>query len=62
MAAPEQRLCSHCDLNRTETELHFLTECSKYTDIGQDLRRRKTHEAAAEAGRLYNYAKRAFTG
>ncbi len=30
---PEQRLCSHCDLNQTETELHFLTECSKYTDI-----------------------------
>ncbi len=30
---PEQRLCSHCDLNQMETELHFLTECSKYTDI-----------------------------
>ncbi len=30
---PEQRLCSLCDLNQTETELHFLTECSKYTDI-----------------------------
>ena len=29
----EQRLCSHCDLNQMETELHFLTECSKYTDI-----------------------------
>ncbi len=28
-----QRLCSHCDLNQMETELHFLTECSKYTDI-----------------------------
>ncbi len=32
---PEQRLCSHCDLNQMETELHFLTECSKYTDIRQ---------------------------
>ncbi len=30
---PEQRLCSHCDLNQMEKELHFLTECSKYTDI-----------------------------
>ncbi len=30
---PEQRLCSHFDLNQMETELHFLTECSKYTDI-----------------------------
>ncbi len=30
---PEQRSCSHCDLNQMETELHFLTECSKYTDI-----------------------------
>ncbi len=30
---PEQRLCLHCDLNQMETELHFLTECSKYTDI-----------------------------
>ncbi len=30
---PEQRLCSHCDLNQLETELHFLTECSKYTYI-----------------------------
>ncbi len=30
---PEQRLCSHFDLNQIETELHFLTECSKYTDI-----------------------------
>ncbi len=30
---PEQRLCSHGDLNQMETELHFLTECSKYTDI-----------------------------
>ncbi len=29
---PEQRLCSHCDLNQMDTELHFLTECSKYTD------------------------------
>ncbi len=29
---PEQRLCSHCDLNQIETELHFLTECPKYTD------------------------------
>ncbi len=28
-----QRLCSHCDLNQMETELHFLTECPKYTDI-----------------------------
>ncbi len=35
MAAPEQRLCSHCDLNQMETELHFLTECSKYTDYKQ---------------------------
>ncbi len=26
-------MCSHCDLNQMETELHFLTECSKYTDI-----------------------------
>ncbi len=31
--APEQRLCSHRDLNQMETELHFLKECSKYTDI-----------------------------
>ncbi len=30
---PEQRLCSHCDLNQMETELQFLTEGSKYTDI-----------------------------
>ena len=30
---PEQRLCSHCDLNQMETELHFLTECSKYQTI-----------------------------
>uniref|UniRef100_A0A671PRE8 Uncharacterized LOC107702177 n=1 Tax=Sinocyclocheilus anshuiensis TaxID=1608454 RepID=A0A671PRE8_9TELE len=26
---PERRLCSHCDLNQMETELHFLTECSR---------------------------------
>ncbi len=30
---PKQILCSHCDRNQMETELHFLTECSKYTDI-----------------------------
>ncbi len=29
----EDRLCSHCMLGVTETELHFLTECTKYTDI-----------------------------
>ncbi len=29
----EDRLCSHCMLGVTETELHFLTECPKYTDI-----------------------------
>ncbi len=26
---PEQRLCSQCNLNQMETELHFLTECSR---------------------------------
>ncbi len=30
---PEKRLCSLCDLNQMETELHFLTECSKYMDM-----------------------------
>ncbi len=30
---PEKRLCSLCDLNQMETELHFLTECSIYMDM-----------------------------
>ncbi len=29
----EDRLCSHCMLGVTETELHFLTECTKYTHV-----------------------------
>ncbi len=29
----EDRLCSHCMLGVTETALHFLTECTKYTHI-----------------------------
>ncbi len=29
----EDRLCSHCMLGLTETELHFLTECPKYLNI-----------------------------
>ncbi len=29
----EDRLCSQCMLGVTETELHFLTECTKYKDI-----------------------------
>ncbi len=29
----EDRLCSHCMLGEIETELHFLTECTKYLNI-----------------------------
>ncbi len=29
----EDRLCSHCMLGLTETELHFLTECPKYLTL-----------------------------
>ena len=29
----EARLCSHCELSVVETELHFLTECSRYESI-----------------------------
>ncbi len=29
----EDRLCLHCMLGVTETELHFLTECTKYTHV-----------------------------
>lgn len=29
----EDRLCSHCTLGVMETELHFLTECTKYQTI-----------------------------
>ncbi|XP_066509001.1 C-type lectin domain family 4 member F-like [Hoplias malabaricus] len=29
----ERRVCQHCPLNRPETELHFLTECTKYNQI-----------------------------
>ncbi len=30
LVSREDRLCSHCMLGVTETELHFLTECPKY--------------------------------
>jgi hypothetical protein len=26
----EARLCSHCDLNKVETEIHFLVECPTF--------------------------------
>ncbi len=39
-----QRLCSHCDLNQMETELHFLTECSKYTERRERERRERESE------------------
>jgi len=29
----EERLCSHCSLGTVETELHFLTQCTKYVEI-----------------------------
>ena len=29
----EERLCQQCQQNRPETELHFLTECTKFTQI-----------------------------
>ena len=29
---PEQRICDHCTLNKTEDELHFLMECPLYHD------------------------------
>ena len=31
----EERLCSHCDTEEIETELHFLTKCNKYEQIRQ---------------------------
>ncbi len=41
---------SHCDLNQMETELHFLTECSKYTDIRRSVLRQNT----ADPSHIYN--------
>ena len=29
----ENRLCPHCEQGTVETELHFLTQCTKYEDI-----------------------------
>ncbi len=29
----EERICSHCSLGEIKTELHFLTECTKYLNI-----------------------------
>ena len=28
----ETRLCPHCEQGTVETELHFLTQCTKYED------------------------------
>ena len=32
----EERLCCHCDDGAVETELHFLTQCKKYTSIREE--------------------------
>ena len=32
----EERLCCHCDEEAVETELHFLTQCNKYTNIREE--------------------------
>ena len=32
----EKRLCPHCEQGIIETELHFLTQCTKYKDIRQN--------------------------
>ena len=29
----ENRLCTHCNLNQVEDEIHFITSCELYTDI-----------------------------
>jgi len=33
----EDRICSHCNLNKIEDEEHFLTECTKYNHLRQHL-------------------------
>jgi hypothetical protein len=33
----EARLCPHCDLNKVDTEIHFLLECPKYQNLRNDL-------------------------
>jgi hypothetical protein len=32
----EASLCPHCDLNKVETEIHFLLECPKYQNLRND--------------------------
>jgi hypothetical protein len=27
---PEERICEHCNMNKSEDEFHFLTECTAY--------------------------------
>jgi hypothetical protein len=32
----EARLCPHCDLNKVETEIHFLLKCQQYQNLIND--------------------------
>ena len=33
----EERLCTQCDMNRVENEMHFVVECPKYDQSRKDL-------------------------
>jgi hypothetical protein len=33
----EERFCQNCEINKTEDELHFIIECSKYQSLRDEL-------------------------